>query len=1276
MSKLCKRILLILAVFSSFLTLFACSAIQIDTYHVELPQDKYQLRVGQEIEALPIVSKNGQECDLEVSYHSYDASIATYVDGKIVALKSGEVRIKVTLKNNSKVYATALVTVVNDDSLIVDFNYEKTMIKGTTQLLTYELLVEKNRKLTFTSSNENVATIDELGNIKAITVGTTTIETVVSSLYDEGVSKTYKLVIEVKDLTFAINYVLDGGTNSENNPNEYVPEKLPLLLENPTKSGYKFVGWYDNENFTGEAITEISAGTMGDVTLYAKWNALDYRISYELNGGTNAENPDGYDVSDLPVSLHAPSRTGYIFKGWYMGENRVLAIPVGTTGNVVVSAKWEPITYTIDFDTNGGLPTLSSIDYTIESDSFTLQEITKAGYTFDGWYNGETKVTEITTGTYGNMTLVAKWTADLYTISYDLADGVNSPENPTSYTIESGLITLKDPTRVGYTFVGWYNGEQLVTTIDSNTLENISLTAKWTVNSYKLTFDVDGNLTEKTFKYGESITAIENPTKVGHTFVGWSEELPETMPANDITVEAKWAINSYDITYDLAGGVNNSENPTTYTIESGLITLKNPTREGYTFLGWYNGEQLVTIIDSNTLENITLTAKWKITTDHEGTEDDPYSVDDALKIAGTLSSGEYTELVYITGVVTDAGTFDTYYRNVYICDKNSKETILVYSCNISEIVDVIYVNDTVVVKGYITNYRGNTMEISSKGNSYATFVSKEAGLSTITVSETSSEFAIINELSTMEGLNGSSFTFKVSVTEGYEIVCVKVNGVEITPNNDVYTATISGNTAISVETKVKGSKDPESIVLLTFPDDNSSNNGISSYTDEWTAKIGTYEWTIANFNNNSWKNNWTFIKAGRKNIASIAKISSKFTEIITSITITVDSITADYVNSFKLVVSKNADGSDVLEEISLDLKKGSNEIKISKATSGCYYIFTFDFKSAKSNGVLSLSKLEYIGYKADSSDPSKTHNISYVNLPEGATNSNPTSYTEGETITLVDPVLPGYTFEGWYDNAECTGTKITEISGYTIDITLYAKFAKIPTHSISYKYNVDSTDITNDNPTEYAEGDSTVLKDAKLTNYAFSGWYLDSEYTNKITAIDSSWNTDIVIYGKFILDTLTETIVATASFSANTNSGKVNNYTNTWSVTCDNVTWTMKNFNNNNNGWPYVRAGSKNNASVAEIITDSTMVDAITKVVVTVDKVTASSVNSFKLIVASDANFEKVIETVSLNIKAGENTFSCTTPMAKCYYKIVIDCKKASSNGIVQISKLEYYTKK
>lgn len=1032
MSKLCKRILLILAVFSSFLTLFACSAIQIDTYHVELPQDKYQLRVGQEIEALPIVSKNGQECDLEVLYHSYDASIATYVDGKIVALKSGEVRIKVTLKNNSKVYATALVTVVNDDSLIVDFNYEKTMIKGTTQLLTYELLVEKNRKLTFTSSDENVATIDELGNIKAITVGTTTIETVVSSLYDEGVSKTYKLVIEVKDLTFAINYVLDGGTNSENNPNEYVPEKLPLLLENPTKSGYKFVGWYDNENFTGEAITEISAGTMGEVTLYAKWNALDYRISYELNGGTNAENPDGYDVSDLPVSLHAPSRTGYIFKGWYMGENRVLAIPVGTTGNVVVFAKWEPITYTIHFDTNGGLPTLSSIDYTIESDSFTLQEITKVGYTFDGWYNGETKVTEITTGTYGNMTLVAKWTADLYTISYDLADGVNNPENPTSYTIESGLITLKDPTRVGYTFGGWYNGEQLVTSIDSNSLENISLTAKWTINSYTLTFDVDGVLTEKVFKYGETVVAIADPTKVGYTFNGWTPVVPTTMPAEDVIV----------------------------------------------------------------------IATWKLATVHAGTEDDPYSVEDALLVAGTLSTGDSTsDNYYVRGVVSKITEISTSYGNATFEITVNGKTILVFRAKNEgnqkfTNTDDLYIGDEVVIFGKITNFKGT-----------------------------------------------------LGITDGYVFSNVKVERPQPITEPDVVEKTIKEIIDMDDDTNKKASYKVTVIVLgwgkeLTSYDSNPNEYGNMIVSDiEGLNKIVVYGATASSSALVWDSTNGKYTYVNKKDFLTNAITK----EINIGDTLELIVIRDTYSGNVQLnaVITKVTPKAIVNSNITFDAN-GNVILKMSSAD------YSVRFNSADrdmrfryyKSGQQSISLYKY---STSTSEPSTSHKINYANLPEGTTNSNPTSYTEGETITLVDPVLPGCTFEGWYDNAECTGTKITEISGYTTDITLYAKFAKIPTHSISYKYNVDSTDITNDNPAEYAEGDSTVLKDAKLTNYAFSGWYLDSEYTNKITAIDHSWTTDIVIFGKF--ETSTEKIIVSTFKDINLSTNETIDLT--WKLSVD-----------------------------------------------------------------------------------------------------------------------------
>lgn len=1043
MSKLCKRILLILAVFSSFLTLFACSAIQIDTYHVELPQDKYQLRVGQEIEALPIVSKNGQECDLEVSYHSYDASIATYVDGKIVALKSGEVRIKVTLKNNSKVYATALVTVVNDDSLIVDFNYEKTMIKGTTQLLTYELLVEKNRKLTFTSSNENVATIDKLGNIKAITVGTTTIETIVSSLYDEGVSKTYKLVIEVKDLTFAINYVLDGGTNSENNPNEYVPEKLPLLLENPTKSGYKFVGWYDNENFTGEAITEISAGTMGDVTLYAKWNALDYRISYELNGGTNAENPDGYDVSDLPVSLHAPSRTGYIFKGWYMGENRVLAIPVGTTGNVVVSAKWEPITYTIDFDNNGGLPTLSSIDYTIESDSFTLQEITKVGYTFDGWYNGETKVTEITTGTCGNMTLVAKWTADLYTISYDLADGVNNPENPTSYTIESGLITLKDPTKEGYTFVGWYNGEQLVTIIDSNTLENITLTAKWKITTDHEGTEDDPYSVDDALKVAGTLTK-GNSTTDKYYIKGIVSEITELSTSYGnatfkITVDGKTILvfraknegnQNFTSTDDLYvgdevviyGNITNYngtlEITNCYVVSNNKVARPEPIEEPEVV-----DKTLQEIIDMDDATN--KEASYKITVIVLGWGKSLTSYDTTANKYGNMIVSDLESLNKIvvfgaTATISALVWDSTNGKYTYTNKQDFLTNAITKSINIGDTLELIVIRDS---------YNGNTQL-----NAIVTKVTPKPAVTSNLIFDL--DGGICDNLPTTYE-EGKELVLPTPTKDGYDFLGWEYNGTVIT----VIAPTMTGDLALKAKwqkedtTKAYFKKvtdvselTEDAMYLIVYESGEKAFAFDSSLTSKLDVAKNYKEFDITSLGilvNEESKS--VIFKIAKNTDGSYAILASNGNYIYH--TGTKNTLSEEKkVNNSKHTITFDANGNVILKMSSADYS-----VRFNSADSDMRFRY---YKSGQQS--ISLYK-----YSTSTSEPSTSHKINYANLPEGTTNSNPTSYTEGETITLVDPVLAGYTFDGWFDNAECTGTKITEISAsYTTDITLYAKFTK------------------------------------------------------------------------------------------------------------------------------------------------------------------------------------------------------------------------------------------
>lgn len=154
-------------------------------------------------------------------------------------------------------------------------------------------------------------------------------------------------------------------------------------------------------------------------------------------------------------------------------------------------------------------------------------------------------------------------------------------------------------------------------------------------------------------------------------------------------------------------------------------------------------------------------------------------------------------------------------------------------------------------------------------------------------------------------------------------------------------------------------------------------------------------------------------------------------------------------------------------------------------------------------------------------------------------------------------------------------------------------------------------------------------------------------------------------------------VVASLTFPDG-NSKSVSSYTDTWSATCNEIKYNIVNFNNNKNGWAFIKCGSKNAASVASISTDAAMTYAITKVVVTLDKVTASAVNSIKLVVATDAEFTNVVDTIDGTVSAGDMTFaiSADKQAANLYYKVVFDCKKASANGTVQVSKVDFYAVK
>ena len=142
-------------------------------------------------------------------------------------------------------------------------------------------------------------------------------------------------------------------------------------------------------------------------------------------------------------------------------------------------------------------------------------------------------------------------------------------------------------------------------------------------------------------------------------------------------------------------------------------------------------------------------------------------------------------------------------------------------------------------------------------------------------------------------------------------------------------------------------------------------------------------------------------------------------------------------------------------------------------------------------------------------------------------------------------------------------------------------------------------------------------------------------------------------------------------FGSKYNSKGISSYTSSWSVSTDGFKCNMVNWNNNNNGWSYVKAGSKNSASVATITTASPISESIKTVTMTVDAVTLSSINSVKLYVSAESDFSNA-KTYTTTVAKGAVTFSVAVPTPNCYYKIEVDCKKASSNGPIQVSKVVF----
>ena len=442
-----------------------------------------------------------------------------------------------------------------------------------------------------------------------------------------------KLTAQWTAPTYAVTLNTNGGTINNGNVTEYiygVGATLPTA-DDMTYTGHTFKGWYDNEGLTGDPVTAIGGTEMGNKEYWAKWEINQYTITFDTAGGS-AIAPITQDYGTAITAPADPTREGYTFAGWDT------AIPATMPAhNMTITAQWTVNQYTITYDLDGGTAEGNPDTYTVETDAFTLKNPTRPGYTFTGWsgtgLTGEDNLTvTIPKGSTGNRSYTAHWSLNTYSITYDLNGGTASG-NPTSYTVESATITLNQPTKTGYTFTGWsgtdLTGEDnLTVTIPAGSTGDRSYTAHWSLNTYSITYDLNGGTVSGNpdfYTVESAAITLNPPTRTGYTFIGWSgtdlsgsDNLTVTIPTGSIvnrSYTAHWSLNTYSITYDLDGGTAFG-NPDSYTVESAAITLNEPTKAGYVFNGWSGtdlvGEDNLTVtIPAGSIGDRRYTAHWE-----------------------------------------------------------------------------------------------------------------------------------------------------------------------------------------------------------------------------------------------------------------------------------------------------------------------------------------------------------------------------------------------------------------------------------------------------------------------------------------------------------------------------------------------------------------------------------------------------------------------------------------------------------------------------------------
>ena len=381
---------------------------------------------------------------------------------------------------------------------------------------------------------------------------------------------------------YILTYIVDGEVYSRNTYD--FGAALPAA-NTPTKEGHTFSGW-DRE----------TPATMPaeDITISGSFTPNKYDATFYKDGVLIATVPT--DFGQVPVApTEGLEKVGYTFTGW----NPALTA-IGVDGArydamyVAQNVDYKVNVYTMGLDGNYGEPEVLSYTATADS-SVTYPAAEKTGFTI-----ADNSVLSGTVAPDGSLVLSVYYSRNQYTFK-TVVDGV---EAPVTYYYGADIEAPAAPVKEGYTFVKW--DATIPATMPAR---DVTVTAVFKINQYTITFVTDGGtaVAPITQDYGTAVTAPAAPTKVGYTFAGWDKAIPETIPAEDMTITAKWTVNQYTITFNTDGGSDVA--PITQDYGTAVAAPAAPTKAGYTFAGWYKDGVAYTFT-TMPAEDITLTAKW------------------------------------------------------------------------------------------------------------------------------------------------------------------------------------------------------------------------------------------------------------------------------------------------------------------------------------------------------------------------------------------------------------------------------------------------------------------------------------------------------------------------------------------------------------------------------------------------------------------------------------------------------------------------------------------